>query len=106
MDHSSWATWHLRFHHRAMRLAFAMMLSLLSQHARRSSAALVPLRRPLLTQRVCASHLRMEAATGPHVIADVQILPSPAGTADDAYKHVDAAIRAISLSGLDWSLVT
>lgn len=35
-----------------------------------------------------------------HVIAEIQVLPRPAGTADDRYKHVDAAIAVIQASGL------
>jgi uncharacterized protein YqgV (UPF0045/DUF77 family) len=34
------------------------------------------------------------------VIAEIQCLPSPAGTADARYAHVDAAIAAIRASGL------
>lgn len=35
-----------------------------------------------------------------HVIAEIQVLPRPAGTAEDRYKHVDAAIAVIQASGL------
>ncbi|MBI5270023.1 MAG: thiamine-binding protein [Burkholderiales bacterium] len=35
-----------------------------------------------------------------HVIAEIQVLPRPAGTADDRYRHVDAAIAVIQASGL------
>lgn len=38
--------------------------------------------------------------TTPSLIADVQVVPSPTGTAANEYEHVDAAIRAISHSGL------
>lgn len=35
-----------------------------------------------------------------HVIAEIQVIPRPAGTADDRYRHVDAAIAVIQASGL------
>lgn len=35
-----------------------------------------------------------------HVIAEIQVLPRPTGTASDRYKHVDAAIAVIQASGL------
>lgn len=34
------------------------------------------------------------------MIAEIQVLPNPAGTADDRYAHVDAAIAALRASGL------
>lgn len=34
------------------------------------------------------------------MIAEIQVLPSPPGTAGDRYAHVDAAIRALQASGL------
>ena len=34
------------------------------------------------------------------MIAEIQVIPRPAGTADDRYKHVDAAIAVIQASGL------
>ena len=34
------------------------------------------------------------------MIAEIQVIPRPAGTADDLYKHVDAAIAVIQASGL------
>jgi len=40
------------------------------------------------------------AAHMPHMIAEIQVIPRPAGTADDRYKHVDAAIAVIQASGL------
>ncbi len=43
-------------------------------------------------------------ATSPHVIAEIQVLPRPAGTADDRYKHVDAAIAVIQSSGLHYEV--
>ncbi len=35
-----------------------------------------------------------------HMLAEIQVIPRPAGTADDRYKHVDAAIAVIQASGL------
>ncbi len=35
-----------------------------------------------------------------HVIAEIQVAPSPPGTADDPHAHVEAAIAAIQASGL------
>lgn len=43
-------------------------------------------------------------ASTPHVIAEIQVLPRPAGTADDRYKHVDAAIAVIQSSGLHYEV--
>lgn len=39
-------------------------------------------------------------APGRHMIAEIQVIPRPAGTAADRYKHVDAAIAVIQASGL------
>ncbi len=39
-----------------------------------------------------------------HVIAEIQVIPRPAGTADDRYKHVDAAIAIIQASGLRYEV--
>jgi uncharacterized protein YqgV (UPF0045/DUF77 family) len=46
------------------------------------------------------------AAPGPsgHMIAEIQVIPRPAGTADDRYKHVDAAIAVIQSSGLHYEV--
>lgn len=38
------------------------------------------------------------------MIAEIQVLPRPAGTADNPYAHVDAAIAAISASGLAYEV--
>lgn len=35
-----------------------------------------------------------------HMIAEIQVVPRPAGTAADRYKHIDAAIAVIQASGL------
>jgi uncharacterized protein (TIGR00106 family) len=39
-----------------------------------------------------------------HMIAEIQVIPRPAGTADDRYKHVDAAIAVIQASGLRYEV--
>ncbi len=39
-----------------------------------------------------------------HTIAEIQVIPRPAGTADDRYKHVDAAIAVIQASGLRYEV--
>jgi uncharacterized protein YqgV (UPF0045/DUF77 family) len=44
------------------------------------------------------------AASERHMIAEIQVLPRPAGTADDRYKHVDAAIAVIQASGLHYEV--
>lgn len=48
------------------------------------------------------------AATAPtpsgHMIAEIQVLPRPLGTADDRYKFVDAAIAVIQASGLKYEV--
>ena len=38
------------------------------------------------------------------MIAEIQVLPRPLGAADDRYAHVDAAIAAISASGLSYEV--
>ena len=43
-------------------------------------------------------------APTPHVIAEIQVIPRPAGTAGERYKHVDAAIAAIEASGLKYEV--
>jgi uncharacterized protein YqgV (UPF0045/DUF77 family) len=39
-------------------------------------------------------------AASPHMLVEIQVVPRPVGTADDRYKHVDAAIAVIQASGL------
>lgn len=39
-----------------------------------------------------------------HVIAEIQVIPRPAGTAERQYKHVDAAIAVIQASGLKYEV--
>ena len=41
-----------------------------------------------------------QPAPANHMLAEIQVLPRPAGTASDRYKHVDAAIAVIQASGL------
>ena len=43
-------------------------------------------------------------APGGHMIAEIQVIPRPAGTAGDRYKHVDAAIAIIQASGLRYEV--
>ncbi len=38
------------------------------------------------------------------MIAELQVLPTPAGTAQSQYAHVDAAIRVIEQSGLPYEV--
>jgi uncharacterized protein (TIGR00106 family) len=44
------------------------------------------------------------SAPARHVIAEIQVIPRPAGTAADRYKHVDAAIGVIQASGLKYEV--
>lgn len=43
-------------------------------------------------------------APGRHMMAEIQVIPRPAGTAADRYKHVDAAIAVIQASGLRYEV--
>lgn len=38
------------------------------------------------------------------MIAEIQVIPRPIGTADDRYRHVDAAIAVIQASGLKYEV--
>lgn len=38
------------------------------------------------------------------MVAEIQVVPRPAGTAGDRYKHVDAAIAVIQASGLRYEV--
>lgn len=38
------------------------------------------------------------------MIAEIQVLPRPLGTSESRYAHVDAAIAAISASGLSYEV--
>jgi len=45
------------------------------------------------------------AVTPPgHMLAEIQVIPRPVGTADARYKHVDAAIAVIQASGLRYEV--
>ncbi|MGA0609326.1 thiamine-binding protein [Caldimonas sp. KR1-144] len=44
------------------------------------------------------------AAPSRHMIAEIQVVPRPSGTADDRYKHVDAAIAVIQACGLRYEV--
>lgn len=44
------------------------------------------------------------AAPARHMIAEIQVIPRPAGTEADRYKHVDAAIAVIQSSGLRYEV--
>lgn len=39
-----------------------------------------------------------------HVIAEIQVIPRPAGTVEQRYRHVDAAIAVIQASGLRYEV--
>jgi uncharacterized protein (TIGR00106 family) len=39
-----------------------------------------------------------------HMIAEIQVVPRPIGTAEDRYKHVDAALAIIQASGLRYEV--
>jgi uncharacterized protein YqgV (UPF0045/DUF77 family) len=43
-------------------------------------------------------------AASRHMIAEIQVIPRPAGTTDNRYKHVDAAIAVIQASGLHYEV--
>lgn len=45
-----------------------------------------------------------QPAPANHMIAEIQVIPRPAGTAQDRYKHVDAAIAVIQASGLRYEV--
>ena len=45
-----------------------------------------------------------QPAPANHMIAEIQVIPRPAGTASDRYKHVDAAIAVIQASGLRYEV--
>ena len=50
-----------------------------------------------------ASGTSTPAGSG-HVIAEIQVIPRPLGTAEDRYRHVDAAIAVIQASGLRYEV--
>ncbi len=45
-----------------------------------------------------------QPAPANHMIAEIQVIPRPAGTPADRYKHVDAAIAVIQASGLRYEV--
>ena len=45
-----------------------------------------------------------QPAPSNHMIAEIQVIPRPVGTASDRYKHVDAAIAVIQASGLRYEV--
>jgi uncharacterized protein YqgV (UPF0045/DUF77 family) len=47
---------------------------------------------------------RTSMSTSQHMIAEIQVIPRPAGTAEAQYKHVDAAIAVIQASGLHYEV--
>ena len=81
-----------------MRMAFLALIS------RAAGAALAPPHMRMAFPQSIASRVRMCSSQSRTLIAEVQVLPSPIGTADDEYKHVDAAIAAIAASGLETSV--
>jgi uncharacterized protein (TIGR00106 family) len=76
-------------------------------HRRRLRLALLAL--PLLASGVAWAQPAPQqapstAAPARHMIAEIQVIPRPVGTADDRYKHVDAAIAIIQASGLRYEV--
>lgn len=57
-------------------------------------------RQSLLSLSFMACGAAWAQQQSPHMIAEIQVIPRPAGTAGDRYKHVDAAIAVIQASGL------
>src|SRR5688500_20378004 len=51
-------------------------------------------------ERSIAEHGADELQRGVAVIAEIQVAPSPPGTAEDPHAHVEAAIAVIQASGL------
>ena len=49
-------------------------------------------------------HRRPSASSEQRVIAEIQVAPSPPGTADDPHAHVEAAIAVIQASGLRYEV--
>ncbi|MFY7855502.1 MAG: thiamine-binding protein [Rubrivivax sp.] len=45
----------------------------------------------------------LTAAAG-HMLAEIQVIPRPLGTAQERYRHVDAAIAVIQASGLRYEV--
>ncbi len=55
-------------------------------------------------QPAAAPAAAASAAPSRHMIAEIQVVPRPAGTPLDTYKHVDAAIAVIQASGLRYEV--
>lgn len=68
--------------------------------------SLLPL--ALLACGAAAAQPQTPSAAAPapsrHTIAEIQVIPRPAGTAGDRYKHIDAAIAVIQASGLRYEV--
>ena len=58
----------------------------------------------LLALPLLACHAASAQQAANHMIAEIQVIPRPAGTAQDRYKHVDAAIAVIQKSGLKYEV--
>lgn len=83
---------------RSRRFQFSLLsLSLLACHP--AGAQPAPQQAP---QQVPST--AVNSAPSRHVIAEIQVIPRPAGTAEDRYKHVDAAIAVLQASGLRYEV--
>lgn len=71
-------------------------------HPRLLRASLISL--SLLACGAASAQSAQSVPSAPHMIAEIQVVPRPAGTADDRYKHVDAAIAVIQASGLKYEV--
>ncbi len=76
-----------------------------SSRSSRLRRSFVTLALSALACTACAQKAPVAAASAPptparHMLAEIQVLPRPAGTPEDRYKHVDAAIAVIQASGL------
>jgi len=80
---------------RRFRVSLLLSLSLLA-----CSAAWAQQQAP----RQAPSAAAVAPAPSGHTIAEIQVIPRPIGTADDRYKHVDAAIAVIQASGLRYEV--
>lgn len=76
---------------------FSRLFSLPSPAARGLGGVLIAL---ALGPASAAPPAEATPAASRHLIAEIQVIPRPAGTAEDRYKHVDAAIAVIQASGL------
>jgi uncharacterized protein YqgV (UPF0045/DUF77 family) len=71
------------------------------RHLRRNLACLA-----LLACGTAFAQTTAPAAVTPpgHMLAEIQVIPRPTGTAEQRYKHVDAAIAVIQASGLPYEV--